>query len=179
MSHLTLWPSSEDELQPELQPAHLGAGRIDGAEGHAVERRVGISPVRMVQEVERLETELDVIGAVDMEILRRGEVPVHDTGPNHLAAAGSAERAVRRPGVRGRVEPLADRRIVDGRVGVEITIRSAAVADVGGVFAGPDRQRESRPDRDNRGDLPAPNHLAQRSFAQVLPVGSDRQVVHH
>src|SRR5713101_9380367 len=102
----------EDQLQPKLQLAHLGASRVDRAERHAVECRVGVSPVRMIQEVERLETQLDVLGCTDMELLGRGEVPVDDAGTNHFAAARAAECAGRRSGESGGVEPMSDRRSI-------------------------------------------------------------------
>ena len=55
---LCLCASSKHIFQRELYLAHVRPGRIDPAESLRRKAEVGITPVRMVREVERLESEL-------------------------------------------------------------------------------------------------------------------------
>src|SRR5262245_18227153 len=88
--------SSEHELQSKLQLTHIGSRRADPAKLDARKRRIRFSPVRMVEEVERLEAEFQIPLLAEMKPLRHREVPVFDSGADHFAASGRAEGAVRR-----------------------------------------------------------------------------------
>ena len=59
----------EHVLQRELYLAHVGARAIDPAEGLGGYADVGITPVRMVRQVERLEPELERLILDDPECL--------------------------------------------------------------------------------------------------------------
>src|SRR5215467_2455675 len=78
--------SSEHEFQSKLQLTHIGSRRADPAERDARKRRIRFSPVRMVEEVERLEAEFQIPLPAEMKPLRHREVPVFDSGTDHFAA---------------------------------------------------------------------------------------------
>ncbi len=59
----------EHILQRELYLAHVGARAIDPAESLGGYADIGITPVRMVREVERLEPELERVILDDPELL--------------------------------------------------------------------------------------------------------------
>ena len=61
--------SSKHVLQRDLNLAHVGARAIDPAEGLGSVAKVGISPIRVVREVERLEPELERVILDDPELL--------------------------------------------------------------------------------------------------------------
>ena len=61
--------ASKHIFQRDLYLAHVGARAIDPAESLRCEAEVGITPVRMVREVERLEPELERVILDDPELL--------------------------------------------------------------------------------------------------------------
>lgn len=82
---------SEEVLQRELQLAHIRARGADLAEACGRPVCVGITPVRVVRQVEGLEPELDGVVLGDPEVFVGREVPLDHTGGDDRIAANVAE----------------------------------------------------------------------------------------
>src|SRR5262245_43441467 len=74
---------SETELQSNLQLTHVRSRRADPAKRDARQCRIGISPIRMIEEIERLETEFQIRLLGEMKLFGQREVPVFDSGAGH------------------------------------------------------------------------------------------------
>src|SRR4029077_1614859 len=88
------WRVSPQELEPELQLPRV-VGRGDRAEGAGAAVAVRRAEVRVVEQVERLQAELDVRGAARGEPLRERGVELPEDGPAHGVPRGVAERLAR------------------------------------------------------------------------------------
>src|SRR6185295_2784950 len=168
---------SEDQLQSDLDLAHVPAGRTDSPESDIRQRHVGFAPIRVVEHVERLGPEFQVRLTAEMNLLQHGKVAAEDARTDHLAAARRAERALSRSGVCGGVEPLVHGRTIELRADADDAIWTAAIADIGGVLSGAHGQRETGAECDHRGEFPATDHVAERSFTQIAVSWPDRYVV--
>jgi hypothetical protein len=60
---------------------------------------LGFSPIRVIEEIDCLETEFQIRLMAEVELLGQGEVPVFDSRADHLAASAGAKGAVRGPGI--------------------------------------------------------------------------------
>src|SRR5205814_3056300 len=86
----------EDELQSELNLAHVSARRIDSPECDARQRRVRFAPIGVIQYVECLDAEFQVRLAAEVDLLQHGQIKVENARTHHFAAACGAERALSR-----------------------------------------------------------------------------------
>src|SRR5688572_6857531 len=97
-------PWSERELDPDLQLAHRGSRGVDRAVERARHRHLRIAPHRLVEQVERLEPELQRPGPAKVEVANQRRVRVEDARAEHDVAAGVAVGEGVRARQRGRVE---------------------------------------------------------------------------
>ena len=83
-------------LEVELSTQFQDAVAVDGGnltEVAVMVARIYAAPLRMVEEVERLEAQLDVrtLAACERDVLRQGEVEVDQARSDHGILAGGAE----------------------------------------------------------------------------------------
>src|SRR5262249_14453151 len=107
--------SLKDQLQTELQLAHITARVADLAEGAIWQVGVGITPDRVVQEIECFEAKLQVRPLVEMEVFEGGKIPVRDTWPDDGVAAHIAERVRQLSGKSACIKPLKHAALVAGQ----------------------------------------------------------------
>src|SRR5713226_837633 len=87
----------------------------DLAEGAVGQVRVRITPNRVIQEIECLETELQERRLAEMEVLQSREIPVHNARPNDGIAPYVAEAVLRLRCETGGVEPFEYAALVAGQ----------------------------------------------------------------
>ena len=80
--------NSEHVLQGELHFAHVCARGTDLAEARRRPVCVGVTPVRVVREIEGFEPELDRVVLNDSELLADREVPLDQAGSYESVPAG-------------------------------------------------------------------------------------------
>src|SRR6185436_18211548 len=124
-------PALPQQLEPELELPRI-VGRGDRAERAGAAVAVRRAEVRVVQEIERLEPELELHGPADGERLRRGQIDLPELRPPHAVAAGVAERLARtgRHADARRVEPLRDARILRQRIATDVGAVVVGTAEV-------------------------------------------------
>src|SRR5712691_4605813 len=164
--------------------AEVGAARIDDdAIGAAAG---GVAEVRVIDEIEGLQTELHTPRPAHREVLEEGDVPVLEARAAQAVgvAAGVAERPVRGPLEGRRVEPevlihgtalrelgLRDRRIAD-----EVPRLRRGVTDARVVVTAPNRQGCAGLEVGHTRDLPAAEELADQGVL-LAPEGQLVDVV--
>src|SRR5262245_37445304 len=85
---------SEIELQSELNDACVGCGQ-DLTEAARFTRNVRRTEIGVIERIEQFRAELEITPFTEMEILRQGEVKVHQAWPTHDPDASGAEGTLR------------------------------------------------------------------------------------
>src|SRR5215472_9738036 len=173
----------EDVLERELHLSHAPVRRSNASIVGAGDSRIRQPPRRVIQEVERLPTELQLVAFLDAKILVRGEVPVEAARTQHRIPARIAELVDRLQDKCPGVEPLVRGRMFEsnglaGRVGTVI-----GDVGVGAIHAVSRVDRKTGSPCDDRTELPATRDAVQEAVPDdQLPAFADRQIVqarHH
>ena len=98
--------TSERELQADLELAHRDARAVDRPVERARQRHLRVAPHRVVEQVERLEAELQRLRAPEEEVADEGGVGGENARADDDVASGVPVGERRLAGERRGVEPL-------------------------------------------------------------------------
>src|SRR5438105_8840969 len=179
---MTTASDSEHIFQRDLYFAHVGPRTIDPAEGLGGDADVGITPVRMVREVERLDPKLERVILDDPELLMGREIQLNASGCDDRVPPRRTEGPIRLKCEGGGVEPPVRISYAPGEDRVLACRIRPVVANacVGLVLVVNDSCGETAPDAENGSKLPASDDgIGNATTAEKPPPFTDRQVVEH
>src|SRR5688500_10442903 len=168
----------ESVLHAELQDARVAGLRLNPAEVPRAEVRDRVAPVEVVQQVERLEADLDVLRRREREHPRQREVDLPEARTADAVQLVVAEHTERRLLERGPVQ-VAGQALV---IGVDI-VRDLIDAQAGRaaesverVLTGRHRQPAARPRRHDARQPPVRRQRAHHRVANLGRLVADRRV---